>query len=65
MLLPQSTCNYCSDHSAFVLDYLDDAAGMPVCRLHLADGYDFAEKANAALSFLPVHISRVGELVAA
>lgn len=66
MFAPQSTdaCRYCGDPATFSLTYLDDAEGMPVCVTHLGVGYLHAESQNE-LSFLPVSIHRVAELVAA
>jgi len=64
MKLPKSTCRYCPNLTRFVLVYMDDTEGLSVCKTHLGDGYEDAERANVA-AFLPVHISSVRELVPA
>ena len=60
----QDHCHYCALRAAYLLVYMDDAEGLPVCLEHFGYGYQLAESKNE-LSFLPVSISRVDERVAA
>ncbi len=61
---PSETCHYCGHPAAYRLVYLDEAAGLDVCRDHFADGYDVADAANT-MSFLPPDISRLDTLTEA
>lgn len=65
-LQPTEACQYgaCGGPARYLLVYLDDSAGTSVCLDHLGHAYDEAERANTA-SFLPVHIARIDQVVAA